>query len=64
MSTFELCRPLGVTWLGYGGLLQFVALALPGWYLPLRLQLSGVASLCLGTAHFFASVPGSQGSTA
>lgn len=39
-------------------------LALPGWYLPLRLQLTLVASLCLGTVFFFASVPGSPGLSA
>ena len=39
-------------------------LALPGWYLPLRLQLTLVASLCLGTVYVFALVPGSPGLSA
>lgn len=38
-------------------------LALPGWYLPLRLQLTLVASLSLSTVYFFGVVPGSQGIT-
>lgn len=39
------------------------ALALPGWYLPLRLQLTAVACLCLATLYFFGPLPISQGVT-
>ena len=66
-----LVSPTVCTTLLLGGLLAHYrqdlrlarVLALPDWYLPLRLQLTLVASLCLGTGYFFASVPGSQGIT-
>lgn len=39
------------------------ALSLPDWYLPLRLQLTLIASLCLASMYFFDQVPLSQGIT-
>lgn len=40
------------------------ALALPRWYLPLRLQLTVVASLCLGSVYFLPVAGGVQGISA